>query len=75
MLSGQLHASAVLTPEKNPGGKEPGYPLKLRPGRSKSRCERVGEDKNISPAGFRTPDRPARILVNIPTRLYGFRSV
>jgi hypothetical protein len=60
VLSGQLHAPAVLRP-----GKEAGYPLKLRPGRSKSRCGRFGEDKNLFPAGFRTADRPARGLVNI----------
>jgi hypothetical protein len=66
-VSGQLHASAALPPEKEP--------LDRRLGGPQSRSERCGEEKNPHPPPEikpSDPDRPARSLVAIPTELSRF---
>jgi hypothetical protein len=52
---GYLHAPADLPPEKNPG--------------THSRFGGLGQETISCPTGFRTPDRPARSIVAIPTTL------
>ena len=54
------HAPVALLP-----GKEPRFLLNRRLDGTQSRSGRLGGEKNLF--GIRTPDRPARILVTVPT--------
>jgi hypothetical protein len=83
-VSGQLHASAALLPEK-----EPRYQLDKRLGGLQSRSGHSGEEKNYQPPpGIEpyNPDRPVRSLQvhqiylkqcpsNIITTVYGLTQV
>jgi hypothetical protein len=66
-VSGQLQVPAALSPKKNHW-----YPLDRRFGGVQSRSGRGGEEKNSQPPPgieLLNPDRPARSLVTIPTKL------
>jgi hypothetical protein len=49
-VSGKLHALAALPP-----GKEPPVLIRYEAGWAQSRSGRCGEEKNLAPAGNRTP--------------------
>ena len=62
-MRGQRHAPATLYPrERHP------YPLYRRLGGPQGRS---GRAENLVPSGIRSPDRPARRSVTIPTELPG----
>jgi hypothetical protein len=62
-MSGQLHTSAALAPGKNP--RYPGGWMGPTDGLDASEKSRISYT-----VGIRNPDRPARILVTIPTELH-----
>ena len=62
-ISSHLHAPASLPPGKNPGTHRVGGWVGPTAGLD------VLEEKSFASDGIRTPDRPARSLVTIPTLL------
>lgn len=54
-VSGYLHAPADLPPEKNPD--------------TSASLGVLDKEQSLAPTGLRTPDRPARSIVAIPTTL------
>jgi len=64
--SGQHHIVADLSPGDNPGTYWIGG--RMRPGVCLDVYgERKKKKKSVTPTGIRTPDRPTRSLVTVPT--------